>query len=337
MVQQHLGIWLVDRFRYLDELRAGWVYVNLAGGAAAPLFVTLAGVGVALGAARRPLDRFSVRRGVWLVGFGVALNLLVPSWFSWGSFYILHLLGVWLMLAPWVSRLSDKLVALSGACVLAGSVVGQILLETPIKLQNERMADLSLQGGVIRLALLEGQFPLLPWLAVACFGLVGGRMVSRGEFRRIFKWAGALSLVGVAARLPAVFDARAPHELPWRAVCRTSFFPMSVLYALLLSAVSLALLASFLWVWNRRGERYLRWLVPFGRTSLSLLVLHIVVFRQCTLDWGMRSTLSPGLASLLIVGFLTLWWLFCRLWAPSGYRFGLEWALRALSKGGSAG
>ena len=100
MIEQHVGIWVWEGpapgMKQLDyPLLVGF---NALGGMAAPLFVTLAGCGSAMFvAAKRPnTDQTLVRRGLVLMGFGLALNLTMqglgmvidendPGWFSWGE------------------------------------------------------------------------------------------------------------------------------------------------------------------------------------------------------------------------------------------------------------
>jgi len=327
MVQQHLGVWLVDRARYAGQLRAGLMYINLAGGIAAPLFITLAGVGVALGEQRKAEGRELWLRGVQLIMLGLGLNLMVPSWFSAGSFYVLHLLGVWLIVAPWLARL--RTIALLMVCfaLLAGAVLGQSWLQTPVHLSNEMMRDTTKEGGWLRLALLEGQFPVFPWLALSCGGLWAGRVIAARKIKQL--WIGAALCGGLAGlvRSLAWIDPQAPYHLPGRALCRTSFFPLSSLFALGLFSICLGLLALFVWA-DAQGKLKVTGLVALGRTSLSLLVFHIVVFRQGSTALGLFGTMTPSLALLIIVVFLTLWVMLARSWGRIGYRWSLEWWLR---------
>src|SRR5690606_3115656 len=96
MVGQHVGLWLWRGPRGTVDLDDFPLLIgfNALGGGAAPLFVTLAGVGAALMAIRGGpgLDAQYVRRGLVLWSFGVVLNFLSPSWFSWGSWFVLHMM-----------------------------------------------------------------------------------------------------------------------------------------------------------------------------------------------------------------------------------------------------
>lgn len=332
MVQQHLGIWLVDSRRFADQLQAGFMYVNMAGGLAAPLFIVLSGAGASLGWARHAEGAAAVRRGMGLLTYGVLLNLITPSWFSWASFYVLHLLGVWSMFAPLLlPRRTRTLAAVAGACFVL-AVLGQTWLETPLKLNNARMRDWSGFLGPLRLMFFESQFPLFPWFALAVGGAWAGRAIVAGNVRQLGWMAlGAGMLAGLLRGLVWV-EPRAPFVLPWRAIVRTSFFPLSTVYALMLYALCLAVLGGCVLGSRGVGARWLSWLVPFGRTSLSLLVFHVVVFRQGLPALELMGSQSPIAALAVIVLFLFVWYGCARLWSRVDYRYGLEWWLRRFAR-----
>ncbi|MFO0632502.1 MAG: heparan-alpha-glucosaminide N-acetyltransferase domain-containing protein [Nannocystaceae bacterium] len=135
MIHQHVGIWLwrgpdpgMDRFDY-----PGLVLLNTMVVMGAPMFYALSGVGTALlcGRTRPGLDAVLVRRGAMLWGYGLLVNLLTPSWFSWGSFFALHLMGVAIASAPLWRRLPDAAILAAAAVVLAATPLVQSWLELP--------------------------------------------------------------------------------------------------------------------------------------------------------------------------------------------------------------
>lgn len=334
MVQQHLGIWLVDREAYAHQIQAGLGYINMAGGLAAPLFVTLAGVAVGL---TKASPRQLTSRGLVLVLFGGLLNLLVPSWFSWGSFYVLHLLGVWLLLcgasgrslrAPNGVRLWAPLWALF---FLVGAVVGQSLLDTPLALTNPMMRRLDKPGGVFRLALWEGQFPIFPWLSLCLGGLWASAAVRENRLRPLFVGAALSAVLALCCRAPVSFIRFAAFLHPWRSVCRTSFFPLSTFAALGLFSLCLALIGVFLWLERTGKLSASSWLIPLGRSSLSALFFHVLVFREGLERLQLRHTLHPALTAVVIGAFLAIWVAAARKWSHVDYRYGLEWWLRKWS------
>lgn len=330
MVQQHLGIWMVNPYLYAPAFRAAFVAINMTGGLAAPLFVTLAGVSAELGANKSTASPKMLFRGAILILLGFLLNLMTPSWFSLGSFYVLHLLGVWLLLVPLVLRMSNRMLLTLGLGLLAGGIIGQSWLETPPSLNNEMMRDKSKAGGALRLALWEGHFPVFPWLALAVGGAWAGRAIKAGRAAPLLVGTGVCLGVALVLRCLVVVAPTIARELPFRAVSRLgpTFYPLTTVYALSLFSLCLAVLAAFLWFERRGLISSTSWLIPLGQTSLSLLVFHVVFFREGLLALGLRKTIDPALALAVISTFLVAWVYLARRWRRIGYRFGLEWLVR---------
>lgn len=331
MVEQHLGIWLTSLRGVPWRALQFWMGLNQLGGAAAPLFCFLAGVGTALGAHHS--GSVLVRRGALLLALGFALNLACPSWFTPGSFYILHLLGVWLFLSIGVRRLGPVSLALLVLLLLGGTVLAQTELATPARLDNPRMTDTSLPGGALRLALVEGHFPLLPWLAFCVLGVLLGRALQRPanespRARGPFWIAFAVLLAGfLLCRLPTLLLGRTSlRQLPWRSITSLSFYPATTAFVLLLGALCALALGLFLRLPPRGAAA--RTLSDLGRTSLTLLVLHVVLFREVGERLGLLRQLSPLAALAVIALVLAVWALWTRRWSKNGFRYSLEWWLR---------
>ncbi|MEM9453174.1 MAG: DUF418 domain-containing transporter [Myxococcota bacterium] len=354
MIEQHVGIWLWQGLRsgerHLDyPLLVGF---NALGGMAAPLFVSLAGVGSALfcAAGRPRTDVTLIRRGLVLMLFGLALNLMTPSWFSWGSWFVLHMMGFAMALAPLWRRLSTRTLLLLCGVVLAGAVAIQLWLPTPIPLHNARMRDVNLPGGPLRLALAEGQFPILPWLCFYLAGFCAGRWIKAGRLGLVALLGLSFIAVGGGGRL--LLLAGVNH--PWIArgwELHLGFFPASVAIAGLLLGGALLLIAFVSWVETKRPIAENFWLVTLGRISLTLLMLHVVLFRELSRpklglpwrwlwprwswwpDWPVNlwHNLSAGTTLAVIFGFVVLSVIASRYWQRVGYRFGAEWMLRKIA------
>jgi len=329
MVQQHLGFWLTAAHRLRGPYYSVALALNSLGGAAAPLFVFLAGAGVALGSHLNGV--VLLRRGVALLACAYALNLACPSWFSPGSFYVLHLIASFWLLAGWLRQRSDRILIGLVVLVLLLTVAAQTWLRTPPHLMAARLRDTSLPGGMLRLALLEGHFPLLPWLAFGLLGLWAGRQLRAERGTALFAAAGILLSSYVLLRLPRLFLLpRELRRLPWRSVVDFSFYPATVAFVLGLCGVSAALVAlGSSRAGGKAGSGGLgRWLAALGRTSLTLLVVHVVVFRQGSVALGLYQRLAPGLVLGLIVLLLAVFGLAAQVWARVDYRYSLEWWIR---------
>jgi len=375
MMEQHLGVWLWEPEhpgRSAISQAPGYMAINGLGGLAAPTFITLAGVGCSLlvsanlasrraasdpgpaptpaltpapgpapgpasPRASRSLDLTLVRRGLALLGFGYLLNYLTPSWFSAGSWFVLHMMGFAIATAPLWRRLPTPALLAAEALIFAASVAVQSWLATPRLLDNSRMRDLELPGGALRLALAEGQFPILPWLALFLIGVVIGRWLLTDQHQRVGALCRACLLAGLAlvaldfaaTQTPALeFLQRDPW---WRLVrVRTSFFPAGPGIVLLLQAGVLLMLTIALHIERSRELDPRGWLVCLGRASLTLLLLHVVLFREISRPLGAWQAFDRYTSLAIIIAWIALCVLLCRLWQRIGYRYGAEWLLRRL-------
>lgn len=341
MVEQHLGRWLWNPgFTRMEDIMNAHPFMtgfNALGGLAAPLFILLAGAGVALLGGRvsqaapgGPADSMLMRRGLLLLAFGYALNFFTPHWFSPGSWYVLHLIGAALMVSPQLLRLPSPALIFLGVAVLAATPLVQTGLDTPSLLNNSWMRDTSLPGGILRLALAEGQFPLLPWLAMFAAGLLAGRWIEAMARRKtVWLAAGSLGAAAVLAGLGFV-PGMADHPLWSRALFLTGrIYP--VYPPLLLALMGAALVLFLLFTLPRMQLAGGHPLVALGRASLSILFFHLILFREGS-EWLGVYRQVPTLATCIIqcaaLGVITL---LATLWGRVGYRYGLEWLMRKIA------
>jgi peptidoglycan/LPS O-acetylase OafA/YrhL len=91
------------------------------------------------------------------------------------------------------------------------------------------------------------------------------------------------------------------------------------------------LVAFVAWLETRRPLAHGHPLVTLGRASLSLLMLHVVLFREASRPIHWWRNLPAELALTVIFVFLALALVGSRLWQRVGYRYGAEWLLRKLA------
>jgi uncharacterized membrane protein YeiB len=109
------------------------------------------------------------------------------------------------------------------------------------------------------------------------------------------------------------------------------FFPASpaevlVLMGVVLLAVRVGLAFE---VWRPFSSR--AFMVTLGRASLTLLLLHVVLFREVSRPLGLWQALSPSHALSMMIGFVILAGLAAQAWQRVGYRGGAEWMLRGIA------
>jgi len=330
MIAQHALYWLCVDVRE-NPLALG---LSALGGLAAPIFVTLAGLGATLTAKRHPdSDRILVLRGCGIIGFGYLLNGLTPPWFTLGSWYVLHLIGIAIVLAPLLRRAPSGVLLGLLPVILLATVVVQNHFDTPLRLYNRQMADPAFPVGVLRHALAEGYFPILPWLAFFVAGMVAGRwlLAIRSKSTTVL---GAVLLSGsaVLAGLGLLGPAFTTSESLVRVfTVGPTFYPALTPISLFLMGDAVLLVSAVVWLESRVALSSANFMVCLGRTSLSFLILHVVIIRESAACFGFWRSFSATGGLLLTLAVLVVCSLLATTWRRIGFRFGAEWLLRRIA------
>jgi uncharacterized membrane protein len=340
MVAHHLMAWLWSmtgtqlQGRFSDYPVI--ILIIVLGNLAAPLFIVLAGAGASLFLSRnkkKSKSRTLIIRGIFLILLGYALNIITPEFFSSGSWYVLHLIGFCLIVAPMLNTSRTSMLIIIGICVITAAVVAQALIETPWIMNNARLTDASRPGGVFRLAFIEGHFPVLPWAAMFINGMVCARFLTANKSQNIMVMAVLSGFAGVALAVsPMLWPALREYPVIARATYFSTVpFPLSPsLLLILMSLVSFGIV--FITVAERKGLSFLfRPLIYTGYTSLTFFIVHVFLFRQVSSWIGLYKTLPK--TSALIITFVSLavitaisgWW------SRYDYKYGLEWLMRRVA------
>jgi len=333
MVQQHLTVWLWDNswgnIQQMMQQYPGILAMNALGGVAAPLFITIAGWS-AVRANKKYGTKTIVMRAVALLACGYLLNILVPSWFSLFSWGVLHTIGFAVLISPLLSRVSWRLLLLIGIVVVFVSPCAHWLLQTPFYYNNARMENWQVAGGMFRLMFLEGQFPVFPWLTFFIAGMLVARSRQQALTVHLVSFA-AIAGIGFALHvLKNVLDPAIVEKTPliYALQLKAHIFPLLTPLLLILSGVSGILLVTF----NRlKSAKLLDLIAIYGKYSLTILITHIVLFRELPIQMGVYKSLStPGM--LLTMGaVIGAYGLIGWLWARRGFVGSFEWALRYVS------
>jgi uncharacterized membrane protein len=343
MIEQHLGVWLWRGLGPGESMLRdypGLLIFNALGGGAAPAFVTLAGIGSSLLVNARTArgqnpDRTLALRGIVVLGFGYLLSYRTPSWFSWQTWFVLHLMGLGMLLTPLLRRLPTSALLGLGLAVLGATGFVQAALDVPLDLDNDYMSGRSRHSPqswtALRIMVAEGQFPIFPWFAFYLAGLACGRWIANGTLERIWMLAGGLAACASVGLLLRLTHPVAASVAGRSSALRIPFFPASpTLVSLLLVVVLLGIWAMM--AWERRWPlREANPIVTLGRASLTLLILHVWLFREATRPIGVWQALEIWPAFAVLVGFLVVATVGARLWQRVDYRFGAEWLLRKLA------
>jgi uncharacterized membrane protein len=280
------------------------LWLRVYGSFAAAAFVFLAGLMTTLAKRPAPWPRL-LRRSALLFGLAVAIDVLCWGIEPFETFDVLYLLGLALPITGLCGRLPAALHALLAASVLLLTPWLQHTIGYGPLLPDQ----LAYPWPAWRRVLVDGWFPLFPWLGVALLGGLAGRFeLLDGTARRWLVPAGA-GLVAAGS----IGWLLKPPTLVTRAGYSELFYPPSPQYLAAALGAVLLVLALFAQL-SRRFE--LKWLVVLGRASLVLYVAHVALIALLLDEWFEGQTLPAFLA---LYGAMSLvLWLFA--WLVQRYR-----------------
>lgn len=247
---------------------------------AAPLFVFLAGMMVSLGSKNHHSIGYYFIRGAALIGVGAWLDTYVWGLYPFLSMDVLYLIGVSMPLCYLVGKLPVGLrVALTGAVF---ALMPQLQAWSPYRHSPDNItlasgmsaANVLAQVDPIQSWLIDGWFPLFPWLGVAFAGVLAGELRLRSR-----AFDGAKTFVLGAATLAAgiVWWLDAPVVRFARGGYPDLFYPPTL--AFFCVAAGVVLLLFYLVDTTVDSPLY----APFklyGRCSLLMYILHTVVIGE---------------------------------------------------------
>ncbi|MFZ9628926.1 MAG: DUF418 domain-containing protein [Ilumatobacteraceae bacterium] len=297
----------------------------------AATFVTVAGMGVVL-MTRRAVeagDRAAiaearwrlVRRGVLLLGVGYVFDWIWPGTilFFYGGFFLVSSL-LFALRTRWI-------VTVGVVSAVAGAALSWWSTRHGLAwlLRGSSTATRSPRDLVFDLA-VRGTHPLLPWLALLCTGMVLARHLPERADRRVFvAFAGVLAvLVGYGLRsvLPL-----SPTLVSTEPGTRGLLYTLTAIGSSVAAVIAIGAAAR-----ATAGSTVTRALAVAGRCTLSLYVLHALVFRVVvdTVGWvhydsGLTTVLLMAADYWLAAVLLSAWWSRVAAIGP------LEWLYRRFS------
>lgn len=330
MVQQHTGFWFWNNQGSMSSSMNDYpfmVIVNGLGGMAAPLFITLAGIGAALMLSAGASAKTMLKRGAVIILFGYLLNILTPAWFSPGSWYVLHLIGSGLIIAPLFIKGSSRLLFVISLICIAASAVLLTYFDLPRYFSNEDMAAFKNFYDILLLASAAGNFPLFPWLALFTIGVICGRWIIAGEYNNIFKASIGIFLIVIILLAVKTGGFQFLYSPLGARVFMVNLYmyPAYPVQFLLLSALSL-LCVYLIMLTGRFSSGNI--FVLTGRVSLTLFMMHIIIIRNVMVAAGYWKTFSAVETTLLQIAVLVMMLVLVKLWSRIDFRYGFEWLMR---------
>lgn len=332
MMFQHFGIWFWDipwdKITNIITDYPFYMAVNATGGFSAPAFIACAGFGAYYFNEKYGSNLKFIKRGIILLTFGYIMNFLVPSWFTWASWYVLHLLGFCLIVSPVLLKIKKNyLLILIMTVISLITVYIQYYLKTPLQYSSDRMGDYKMAGGVLRLIFAEGHFPILPWINFFIAGIISADFYHSKKRKNILIFAAA----SIGTALILLYSGRFFHSLDTEITkffrIGTSFYPIYPI--MLLFLISLVLFSIYILSFINFKNNNL--IVLTGRLSLTVFILHIVIFKQGLVLIGKYRIFTTPVSFLLMLFFSFTFVLISYLWSKRNFRFSLEWLMRRLS------
>jgi uncharacterized membrane protein YeiB len=172
---------------------------------------------------------------------------------------------------------------------------------------------------------INGTHPLLPWLAFLCAGMVIGRHLPLTAASRRM-----LATLGVVLVAGTYFAKHLFADTPLRSVLlATDSFSRSLNYTLCALGSSLTAFCVIGWIANAtRDSSVTRALATAGRTTLTLYVLHALVFNAAVTRWHLIKPAGLDVAVAFGAGYWLVAIVAAVLWQR---RFGIgpaEWIYR---------
>lgn len=256
-------------------------------GRAATLFIMLAGLSVALLAARCTAFEASQALRLRLVKRSALLMVAGLVLWQWWEADILHYYALYLTLSAGIVFFSDKWLRRLTLAVMLLSVPVSALLTAGYDMSDRIVFDENLPPGAELLwGYLAGDYySLLPWMAFFLVGmLLGRREPADAAFYKRCAWLGALVCCGVelfsgiAMSRAYALDWEIEGNL-WLTFFRSDAFPATPLFLFSSGAGAVALIGLCRLTVAAQPRRGLRWAQPlavFGRFSLTMYIGHLL-------------------------------------------------------------
>ncbi len=339
MMIQHFSIWFVDPvwktnghglMKQTQDLF--FLIMNALGGFSAPAFVIISGMGAWFFMAGNGSGSRIIIRGVMILAAGYILNLICPVWFSLGSWYVLHLIGTMMIFVPLIRRLPHQCLPFIVIAITAVAILAQDYFNVPFHAFNKEMSDMSQPGGVIRIALASGHFPLLPWSGLFVLGYYSAPLIEKGKYRKVYSISAvSLAVTVLIVLASALIDARS-GMLKRLFYMPESFYPMTPLMFFLLAGIVLPVAALVRRYELRRSISSLNPVVLFGRMSLTAFIAHVFIFKQVLSLTSYYRKIPFWAAYVLAYTVIALFIYAAVRWNRTGFRYSLEWLVRRADK-----
>ncbi len=337
MVVQHIGIWMwkMPWSKIVTDFSGNSIYIilNTLSGLSAPIFLFSAGAGAYLLMNKYPDNSKIIKRGIFILLLGYIHNFTISYWFNSGSWYVLHLIGFSFLLVPLLRKMKKSTIIFIMIGLVLLTYLIQTGLNTPLLLKNKNMSDMTMPFAVLRIAFVEGHFPILPWINMFLLGFISIKSFEeRDKAFSLAIWGISLLILGtIFLGIGAAFPELKDNALTMRLFyIKPRFYPMVFPMLLFLSGLVLIVMKIFKVLCNRLHFGEYNPVVVIGRFSLTIFFTHVYV-KFLIYHFKINQTFSKPITMLSIIGALLFFTAFSYWAKHTNYKFTLEGLLRKLS------
>jgi uncharacterized membrane protein len=281
-------------------------WFRIFGSFAAPTFVFLAGLMVSYTSFHKahPFGYY-LKRGIAIICIAAFIDMLLWGAVPFSTFDVLYIIGLSLPIGKLFYSL-HKVAQFSIIAILF--VLTPILqskfgyIEAPVEPELKLFMAQGFQGAIVwKQFLVDGWFPLFPWLGVSMLGMLVGKYRCETEIKKANATYSILGLLVFVSGLvswiiinPTLMEREGYSEL---------FYPPTLMFFMAFLGGIILLLGT---IYSVRENKILKVLCVFGRSSLLMYILHttfdVFVFQKF---FG-KQTLLP-FAGLYFCHLIVLW------------------------------
>lgn len=338
MIVQHIGMWMWSTpwSKIITNFKDHPIFIILCtfSGISAPIFLFSAGAGAFLLMEKLNDNKLIIKRGIFILILAYIHNLTITHWFNYGSWYVLHLIGFSFLLVPVLKKMKFSSIITLIIGIVIFTYLIQAGLKTPLILNNKNMSDMTLEFAILRLALVEGHFPIFPWLTLFLIGFISVPIFldSRKTIQILLVGFSLLLMGALLVALGSAYPELRENTLYMRLLyIKPRFYPLILPMLLFLTGLILIImqLLKFLCGKLKIGEN--NPLVVLGRFSMTIFFTHIYV-KFFLYQFKLNQTFSKPVTMITLICVI-LFFTGLAYWAKHiNYKFTLEGLLRRVSK-----
>jgi len=255
-------------------------WLRLYGSFAAPLFILIAGMMVAFTAQTKGHNlKYFLARGAMLIATGALVDVLIWKIYPFFTVDVLYLIGLSLPLAYLFRYLKPRLQWLAIVFIFLLTPILQKLLgytnyPTEIYLWGEPTVVVENQTNVFNHWIVDGWFPIFPWLGFSLLGVVLAKLRWRDSSAVSFGKSTAL-LIGICIlAVGIIIWWFYPGRLLIREGYSELFYPPTIGYVM--TAIGVVVILFFV-VDSSRNFVIWKPLETLGQSSLFIYILHLTL------------------------------------------------------------